>query len=646
MEGSMEEKSLSVAELEKDLNAIDIQGISADRKKLKQDMCAQFTDFREWIREYVVNSFDAGATNCKISGHENEETLTINVEDNGHGMDKQGMKDYFTLFRSIKYGDPAKTIGCHGAGKLSVAAIPDQTVFFMRTSTGKECWQLTTGCLLDDDPVVINCMDSVPAQGTLFEITFKKIISLPEELAKLKVVLQNYCKYLPMDIILLGKTSAKKNRSRSVHWIKGEWNFGPEIIPVTYQVEEYDKSYEVILGMGSGKHSVYQNRVLISTNYNLLKNGAGSSINLPYLDIRINSQDFKPTFGRNRLTNESFLDEISLNLRNNLIPKYFAMLADKYQSGHLNDFDIGISEIETLACSILTQSPHWISSAANLPIFRIKNDHSLSFEDLRQCVIEKNLLYLENQDSSGIDFSVFDAPVISLKQPNGGLEFIKKYFSSFITNLGLNDVVLEAPEGSCKKLGTKEIIFENYLGFHPDALNYNFQDSDTNNSTNFTNELSLDLSSKEFFATLSEESQNAQMELKHVEWKVNYLVDRDGKTPNKTHRFLLNGNLIVLNLNHEEIQKLLKMSKFAPALAGHWAMAICLSESNNILKHLTPEAREDLLLIDAMARCGSNYQPLKKRTVMIKIKFRKTLTKMTNGLILSLRILIYGFKAT
>ena len=42
-------------------------------------------------------------------------------------------------------------------------------------------------------------------------------------------------------------------------------------------------------------------------------------------------------------------------------------------------------------------------------------------------------------------------------------------------------------------------------------------------------------------------------------------------------------------------------------------MAICLSETNNILKHLTPEAREDLLLIDAMARCGSNYQPRKKR---------------------------------
>ncbi|MCK5098961.1 MAG: ATP-binding protein [Desulfobacteraceae bacterium] len=609
----MEETPLSAAELEKDLNAIEKQGISADRKKLKQDMCAQFSDFREWAREYVVNAFDAMAAHCKISGQEGEETLTIRVEDNGHGMDKQGIMDYFTLFRSIKYGDPAKTIGCHGAGKLSVAAIPDQSGFFMKTSTGKECWQLKTGSLLDDDPVTIHRVDSVPAQGTLFEITFKKTMPLSEELAKLKGVLEKYCRYLPLDIIILGKISDSLNDSSSVHWIKGDWNFGPEMMPVTYQVEEYDKSYEVIMGMGSGKHSVYQNRVLISTGYNLLSQDTGRSMSLPYLDIRINSQDFKPTFGRNRLTNESFLGQIFTNLKRNLIPKYFTMLTDKYHSGLLSDFDIEVSRIETLACSIINHSPHWISSAARLPMFRVKNGHSLSFDDLRQCVIKKNLLYLENQDSSGIDFSVFDAPVISLKQPVGGLEFIRKHFSTSLTNLGLNDVVIEAPQGSCNKLGPKEMAFENYLGFHPDALNYGFQTSINNNSTDFTSELSFKLKDKGFLDTLCEESREAQTELKNIEWKVNYLVDRDGKTPNKTHRFLLKGDLIILNLNHEEIQKLLRLSISAPALAGHWAMAICLSETNNILKHLTPEAREDLLLIDAMARCGSNYQPRKKR---------------------------------
>jgi hypothetical protein len=62
---------------------------------------------------------------------------------------------------------------------------------------------------------------------------------------------------------------------------------------------------------------------------------------------------------------------------------------------------------------------------------------------------------------------------------------------------------------------------------------------------------------------------------------------------------------MVLNLNHDEIKRLVRLSESAPALAGHWAMAMCLNERGGVLGHLTPEAREDLLIIDAMARCGS-----------------------------------------
>jgi len=605
----MEKDRLNQAEIEKELGEISRQGISADRKKLKQDMCAQFTDFREWAREYVVNAFDAMATVCKISGRENEEHLTIKIKDNGHGMDKQGVLNYLTLFRSVKFSDPEKTIGCHGAGKLSVAAIPDQSGFFMRTSTGKECWQLKTGSLLDDDPVTIHRMNKVPDQGTVFEITFKKTIPLSEELAKIKEVLEKYCRYLPMDITIYGKISDRMPLSGTAHWIRGDWNVGPEIMPAVYQVERYGKRYEVILGIGTGRHSVYQNRVLISTGYDLLSMKTGSSVNLPYLDIRVNSPDFRPTFGRNRLTNEDFLTEIAAHLKDNLIPQYFNRLADKYLSGFSDIPDMDISRIEALACSILVHDVRWISGAAALPVFRTRNGHFLSYNDLVQHLSRKNHLYLEYEDAGGIDFSVFDAPVICLKQPSGGIEFIKKHFSSFLINLGLNDVVIEAPQGSSEQLGPSEKNFEKYLGFHPDSLNYNFQSDSGTHSGDVRNELSFALKNNGFLDTLCEESRQARTELKNIKWKVNYLVDRDGRTPNLTHLFLLKNNLIILNLNHEEIRKLLNLSMSAPALAGHWAMAICLSEGDSILKHLTPEAREDLLLIDAMSRCGRTQPP-------------------------------------
>ncbi len=59
-----EEKSpQSLAETLKD---IERNGIQADRQHLKRNMCTQFADYYEFIREYVVNAYDASATFCLI----------------------------------------------------------------------------------------------------------------------------------------------------------------------------------------------------------------------------------------------------------------------------------------------------------------------------------------------------------------------------------------------------------------------------------------------------------------------------------------------------------------------------------------------------------------------------------------------------
>ena len=45
-----------------------------------------------------------------------------------------------------------------------------------------------------------------------------------------------------------------------------------------------------------------------------------------------------------------------------------------------------------------------------------------------------------------------------------------------------------------------------------------------------------------------------------------------------------------------------------PKLAGHWAVAMCLTEDNRILPHLSSESREDLLMFDAMAKVISEEE--------------------------------------
>lgn len=64
-----------------------------------------------------------------------------------------------------------------------------------------------------------------------------------------------------------------------------------------------------------------------------------------------------------------------------------------------------------------------------------------------------------------------------------------------------------------------------------------------------------------------------------------------------------------MNLNYPEVRKLLELSETAPALAGHWALAMCLSDKNRILPQLTPESREDLIVMDAITKCGIRELP-------------------------------------
>lgn len=604
----MEETKVSAQEIEKGISVIEKNGIGIDRKQVLKDMCSQFINYWEWLREYSVNASDALATLCTITIEELSENILIRVEDDGHGMPKEMVLVFMTLFKSVKFGKRNKTVGCHGVGKLSVFASEHLTGFAMATSTGKECWQMKTGSLLDNVPVTINQIEPVPPQGTRFEISFDKTLSHEQILSRARQVLNQYCQYLPMEIVF--KAKSRKQGINSEERIKGNWNFGPERMPQVFQGNDDAGRYEVIIGINNGTHSVYQNRVLISDRYDLLEIDGTKDLYLPGLDIRVDSPDFKPNFGRNKLTNESFLSQICSKVKQRLIPKYFNQLAELYLSGDGMEIGIGYSRIESLACGILKYRPGWIRSAAELPIFRLKNGEPISFLDLTDQVKRAGKCYLENTDSTGIDFSVYDGPVLSLNQPSGGLDLLKKKFASSLINLGLNDVVFEIPAGSSRKLGPRELAFEKMLGFKPGIFNHGLSVfSDDQKSKSKTIQFSSSLMENGFLDKVCEESKDAQTQLEHFKWKVNYLVDRDGKTPNTTHRFLVKDYLIVLNLNHPEIQQLLKISRHSGNLAGYWAMALCLCEGNSLLKHLTPEAREDLLIIDAMSRLGKELSP-------------------------------------
>jgi hypothetical protein len=157
------------------------------------------------------------------------------------------------------------------------------------------------------------------------------------------------------------------------------------------------------------------------------------------------------------------------------------------------------------------------------------------------------------------------------------------------------------------ELKPRERLFQSFLCFSPEAILRARQKNKEKEGQHRAGVLPERFNAERLarLAGLSEEAIMAQADLGQLKWRVSYLVQRDGKTPCRSHRFLVKGKTVVVNLYHPDVIRLLQLTEKAPALAGHWGLAMCLTDTNKILPHLTPAAREDLILADAMAKCGA-----------------------------------------
>lgn len=597
----MKKEKLTRKELSEALNQIRQEGIVADSRHLKKDMCAQFSDPDEWIREYVVNAFDANANQCQVWGTENENETSIYVKDNGQGMDKQGLLDFFTIYRSIKKMDKRNAIGKFGIGKMSVAAIPGQIRFLVQTSTGKESWEAEAGSLLAEDPITLTRVKPLTKQGTTFCITFKKEKTLLEVLKRLSSVLKKYTCYLPMETRV--HFPETENNDAYEERIVDDWSADNEQYGYTDCFTKNGRNFEIILGLGQTKHEIYQNKVFITNKYNLLAFDMKDSFDLPYLRIRVNSPDFELPFGRHCLSNEEVLKPLSKHLRTKVLPEYFEFLKKYWEAGRLRDPDKELSRLEEMVMDLNINLPLLKSPWSTFPVYKIYDNKKASLADLEQMVSNTGNIYLAESENTGVDYSFFDGPVVTLDQPTKNIDFLKQYFTKEMLNLSLNDVVIESPPALSLTLTQQELNFENGLGIDIQKLLQN-QDNSSNSGGIYNKEAhneDMEIDTKK----LPEEIKNASEAFAKLKWKVNYLVGTDGKTPCKTHRFIVKHNTVILNLYHPDVEKLVKLSLRSPELAGHWAVAMCLTEDNSILSHLSSENIEDLLIIDAMSKLAS-----------------------------------------
>jgi len=594
----MEPKKTPLNELNEKLRSIHHNGIQADRQHLKRNMCSQFSDPMEFAREYVVNAYDASATVCHISGREDEKTVTVIISDNGRGMNRERITDFLTIYRSRKDDPQIKAIGRHGIGKLSVAAIPGLCGYKVTTSTGSECWRFETDSLLDEKPITLERIEPVPPGGTTFEITFLKEDKLQVLLGKIHDILHQYVRHLPITVRFLMPNNQQGEITKPVQLVQGNWLFAPECHGQSYHVNIKGEHYEIILGVGKSCHEIYQNRVLISSKFNLFSYGLKNPVHIPNLMIRVDSEAFELPFGRHCLCNEEVLKDLSREIRERIITAWFNFISADFQYDVLPSAAETWQKIEEMACGLLQYMPY-TSPWYGFPVFRLVGGRRLSLHELKNEMINDHVLFIEAAKNEGIDYKAFNAPVLCFDQPNGAPEVILQEFKDCIINLNNQDAVLEKPLGAGKPLTDEEKQFEKYLFFQPkNVVIERLMDADKKAGSSWKLPRQSEL---EDYVGICEEARTAEKDFSEITWNVNYLVERDGVTPCQRRKFLYRNGKIILNLYHPEIREFVELASLNPNLSAHWAMAMCISDQK-LLLHITPEAREDLMLIDAMAR--------------------------------------------
>jgi hypothetical protein len=360
------------------------------------------------------------------------------------------------------------------------------------------------------------------------------------------------------------------------------------------------------MGIGSPEHEIYQNQVYITSRYNLVSQGSKAEYIIPYLKIRVNSEVFELTFGRHCLSNETVLNELSSEIRDNILPRYFEHLLDYFTADFIAGSPELVGKIEEMTCILIAFRPG-IHSWSSFPLFKVHGLPRLSFNELSDEIEKSGILYIEASGGEGADYSMFNAHVLKLDQPSGGLDVIQKLFGQKIINLNQKDIVIEAPSRSDLVLTPEEKHFQRFLVFKPkkEVLN-RIINGGKQEETNYGGPTREQLKELEDAVGICEEAKIVESDLNSIIWKVSYLVERDGKTRCDSRKFLYNDGTIILNLYHPEIREFVELSVINAKLAAHWAMAMCLSDPK-LISHITPEAREDLLLIDAMGRLDSNF---------------------------------------
>lgn len=171
-------------------------------------LVGQFADPWSFLREMIQNSIDAGSLEIEICVEHDvaESVMTIEIIDNGEGMDREIIDTRLTrLFSSAKDGDYTK-IGRFGIGFVSVFAI-DPDVVCVDTARAGQHWRI----LFRRDRSFERILLDAPGEGTTVRI-YCKADEPAYEAARIRALatLRYWCRYAHVEIRFNGESMSER----------------------------------------------------------------------------------------------------------------------------------------------------------------------------------------------------------------------------------------------------------------------------------------------------------------------------------------------------------------------------------------------------------------------------------------------------
>ncbi len=548
------------------------QAFDTDRDGLITMMLQQFSNPYLAFREIIQNSVDEKATKIKVEIAQKswKERVVVSIEDDGKGMDLEGVRRYLTLFDSTKE-EILETIGEMGVGKIFAFALnPDYLV--IDTGKGKESYRI-----IFNKDMSGKLSEISPRKGTKVTLVLA-CENQDEVMESVRASIIDSCSYVTPKITINGKK------------INQEFNINTENKVI---VEE--GSTRAVIGLtGNTYYQLFKGGISLERGHHL-----NCDNKTPFADLEVlaDSYEFNQPISRNAVNkDENFRKVIHglLKAKDTLTQQ----LAERFPTMDASSEEAW--RVKGYLRNIARQDDSF--SYRDLKIFSTVDGIPLSYDDILMAAVKAGTLYYSNCQANSNEITYFtdrEIPIAHIdinfagifgKRHNLGWQIIsgnliieglsshkKKYRESFRESLYLNSLLDCLKYNPIKKYkSVVKGITATVDGSDSIADDSTYEGSSSSESTSGSNNTTFDWN-------------------KIREFKFEYFLDLKGN-PREDLSFYRLENKVIINIHNPYVKTMLKLRESNHDLSIYYLLCE-VAASKAVFPNADHKTVEDFIIL-------------------------------------------------